>query len=564
MNTPWLKQRPSDTTVAWLADGPRSWGQWRYAVEVLAKQLTVRRASAAALHTESAWTASIALAACWHLGMPVVLAPNGRRGTLAAWTESNHLLLGDDGELAIESSAGAPQSEFVPQAPIDEELLVICTSGTTGARKNLGKSIRQLLDEVDGLEAVFGANLGASRVLGSVSHQHIYGLLFRLLWPLRHGRAFVDRSVIDAHDASALLDGQDQVVLVHSPAYLDRAVHLQHLSALGSRCKAIFSSGGPLSHATAKLILETLEHAPIEIFGSSETGGVAWRQLTRTGESQHWRLLPGVRISLRGDVLVVQSPSTRGSAVETNDRARMEEQSTFQLLGRTDRTVKVFDERVSLDDVEQRLRDSDWVRRAIAVVSRQGSANRLAVIVELSEVGLAAFRENGRRYLIDTLRGQLTPFFRPSALPRQWRFVDKLSFDSQGKISLSHIEGLLKMQGPCPTPQVTAIRALEAGHWQIDFTVNPDLWCLRGHFPDMPVVAGVVQVHWIIAWVAQLCQRELRVKTLQNLKFKSVMRPEVNAVADLWIEDGRAEFLIRSGTTQYSSARIIFASHAVP
>ena len=51
--------------------------------------------------------------------------------------------------------------------------------------------------------ALWGERLAGTRVLASVSHQHIYGLLFRILLPLSLGLPF-DRRSIDYPEQLAL------------------------------------------------------------------------------------------------------------------------------------------------------------------------------------------------------------------------------------------------------------------------------------------------------------------------------------------------------------------------
>jgi hypothetical protein len=42
---------------------------------------------------------------------------------------------------------------------------------------------------------LFGTPLGDAAIVATVSHQHIYGLLFKVLWPLSTGRAIHARSI---------------------------------------------------------------------------------------------------------------------------------------------------------------------------------------------------------------------------------------------------------------------------------------------------------------------------------------------------------------------------------
>ena len=59
------------------------------------------------------------------------------------------------------------------------------TSGTTGEGQPVVKALRHLEDEIAALDERLGPALeGDTRIFATASHQHIYGLLFRLLWPL--------------------------------------------------------------------------------------------------------------------------------------------------------------------------------------------------------------------------------------------------------------------------------------------------------------------------------------------------------------------------------------------
>ena len=73
-------------------------------------------------------------------------------------------------------------------------------------------------------------------------------------------------------------------VLVTTPVHLRRMTATHELARVAAVCRAVFSSGGPLEAETAAGVAERLGEAPIEILGSTETGGVAVRQRSRSGE----------------------------------------------------------------------------------------------------------------------------------------------------------------------------------------------------------------------------------------------------------------------------------------
>jgi hypothetical protein len=107
-----------------------------------------------------------------------------------------------DVDLWLTDLPGDTQAGDLRQAPLepaeldlDHCWLSLCTSGSSGEPKRIEKTLRQLSNEVQALEKLWGGDLGPACVIGSVAAQHIYGLLFRVLWPLCAGRTFVRRQL---------------------------------------------------------------------------------------------------------------------------------------------------------------------------------------------------------------------------------------------------------------------------------------------------------------------------------------------------------------------------------
>ena len=95
--------------------------------------------------------------------------------------------------------------------------LVLFTSGSTGAPEAIPKKLSQMDREVATLETLFGGLLGSAEVITTVSHQHIYGLLFNVLWPLAVGRAMRARSLSLPQELPTAL-AEREAVLISSPA----------------------------------------------------------------------------------------------------------------------------------------------------------------------------------------------------------------------------------------------------------------------------------------------------------------------------------------------------------
>src|SRR6201999_478108 len=121
-----------------------------------------------------------------------VMPPNAQPGTLEALRQPGDLLLTDQPAperetLVLSESDGSGARAL---RPLDPEgcRFSFFTSGSTGERKRIGKTLSQLEIEIRTLESLWGETLGDAGCLGTVSHQHIFGLTFRLLWPLMAGR----------------------------------------------------------------------------------------------------------------------------------------------------------------------------------------------------------------------------------------------------------------------------------------------------------------------------------------------------------------------------------------
>ena len=69
--------------------------------------------------------------------------------------------------------------------------------------------------------------------------------------------------------------------------------------------------------------------------------------------------------------------------------------------------------------------------------------------------------------------------------------------------------------------------------WQLTFWLDPELDCFRGHFDNHPLLPGVVQIDWAVAFAEQLLQQKLAFEGMRNVKFMSIMRPSRKYLLDI-------------------------------
>src|SRR6185312_15702424 len=156
---------------------------------------------------------------------------------------------------------------------VTEGRLALYTSGSTGTPKRIEKTLAQLKREVNNLHA---------------------------LWALAAGRPADETTCADPVQLRALAQKRGPYVLVSTPAHLARFPDLLPL-ADWQRPAMIFSSGGPLDAQSAARYREAFGCAPFEVFGSTETGGVAWRSRDGSALEDAWTTFPGIGIALGHD-----------------------------------------------------------------------------------------------------------------------------------------------------------------------------------------------------------------------------------------------------------------------
>lgn len=375
-----------------------------------------------------------------HANKQVIIPANGLPGTLSQLVGAYDAVVTEPLPSLIDADS---DSHVLSALDVNTISLVLYTSGSTGVPKAVPKRLKQLEAELNVLEGLWGSMIGQSKVIATVPHHHIYGLLFRILWPLAARRVFDVVTCSQPDDIAGRIAVLGDAVLISSPSQLTRLPEITHLSRLAPLPRMIFSSGGALPALAAAQISQAVGRAPIEVLGSTETGGIAWRCQTDTDA---WTMLPGLH--LQGKASALPSQPTLHSpflfdeqAVLMDDLIEYLPNQTFRLCGRADKVVKVEQKRLSLTELEQLLAKHAYIEQAAALVVTTRREN-VAVVAVLSASGREMLLRDGRNVLIKVLKQSLTPYYETVLLPRYWRFVEALPTNSVGKVTQAQIMAL--------------------------------------------------------------------------------------------------------------------------
>ncbi|WP_308666202.1 AMP-binding protein [uncultured Aggregatibacter sp.] len=496
-----------------------------------------RQIQAVAVWFEDGAKLACTLLAAWHAKVRVLFPPNVTPESVAWVSTHADLWLTDVG---IHSSLAACFDDFGAQQSCQKHAenrplfdydnkteIWLKTSGSTGEAKTIIKTAEQMWLGAEVLaEALpFKAENNVTAT-STVSIQHIYGLTVHIMMSLVNGWQIGRKQQFYPECMLAEARNTEQTVIVSSPAMLTRIDWFN--TTMPKNIVGVISSGGALPEETSEQMRHLLQQPVIEIYGSTETGPIAIRD-----DIHLWQTLPNSRLGCNEDGALWIEGCWLSTREQTADVVEFLD-GGFRLLGRSDRIVKIGDKRTSLTGIEAKLNQHAWVEDCY--IAQHPEQPRLAAWVGLNGQGIDILRENGRRYLIDQLKVYLAQTQDKTAIPRFWRFTDKLPRNSQSKINK------LEFNRTCIEPQREPIWLTEQQterHYQATGKVPLDLLYLKDHFANFPLVPGAIELQWISDKIKALVAQDVEFSRLDKLKFQKFLRPNDRFSLELNVAEKR-------------------------
>ncbi len=271
------------------------------------------------------------------------------------------------------------------------------TSGSTGRPKVVIQELEALVQEIVSLGAIFGDR---KRIISLVPAHHIYGFLFTVLLPMHLDAEIVDARPHAPPSVRAIAEPGD--LIVATPSYWQLLLGGRWPNSVDG-----VTSGAACPQDVAKDICLNGLRRLVEVYGSTETGGIAWRDTP----TLPFRLFPHIARDGEQNVL-----KTVGGAVH---RIALPDQVTWHGLdllaphARRDGAVQVGGVNVYPQVVRSVLLAHPGVADAEVRLMREDEGERLKAFVVAKDA--AAPLEPLHRDLEVWLSERLQPLERPRA-----------------------------------------------------------------------------------------------------------------------------------------------------
>ncbi len=292
--------------------------------------------------------------------------------------------------------------------------LTFKTSGSSGEPRLVAQPIAALLQEVDALAAIFP---GAARIIALAPAHHIYGFLHTVLLPHRLGLPVLDaRAHAPGSVARLLRDGD---VVVAFPTFWQAAAEAGVVwpgGVVGT------SSGAPCPPQVGPALRRQNLSRLVEIYGSTETGGIGWRD----DAENPFRLMPYWR--REGEDRLSRDFGLGARSYELPDVVSWSDAETLRPVRRRDGAVQVGGVNVYPELVCAVLKAHPGVADAAVRLMRPHEGERLKAFVALKD---EAWRPEAFRAELEAwLQQRLTAV----QIPRAFSFGPRLPVDDRGKL----------------------------------------------------------------------------------------------------------------------------------
>lgn len=320
------------------------------------------------------------------------------------------------------------------QSSPSTELLKIFTGGSTGAPQVWAKTRENIFSESFLLASRYEVT-EKDCIMATVPAYHIYGLLFSVALSLVSSATVVDETPSFPNEIAQLAKEYEITILASVPAHY----RVLREFKLHSSLRLAFSSAGMLDASDNEAFCHKNKMGVIEVYGSTETGGIATRNRALGEEvftpfpTIDWKVLED-RLAVRSAYISPDLPINEEGFFIASDRVEARGVRKFILKGRADTVTKVGGKRVDLEEIRLLIKKESGVTDCVVIALPEsgGREHQIGVLIQGDNIDVEMIKNN----LVDSLE--------PYALPRLTRTVERIPVKNNSKYDWLAIAQLLK------------------------------------------------------------------------------------------------------------------------
>lgn len=382
----------------------------------------------------------------------------------------------------------------------NDKQFIFHTSGSTGEPKTIVKSKKCLLAESRDLAKFF--NFSPDTIfVSTVSNEFMYGTTFTEMLPKALNCKVDSERVVYPED----IKDYEKFVFVSTPSFLEKLAKYNY--TFKHKPEMIISAGAKLDDKIFEY-LEKISKGVTEIYGSTEAGVIAYKQ-KHNAKLQFFENVKYINST-------ISSPYFDEPELELNDELEFFEDG-FIVKRRNDRIVKIQEKRISLDEIERDLNQSNLVEKSYCLKLD----DKLCSAIILNNEGERLLENFGKLELVKAIKKSASLNI---ITPKKWRFLTNLPTNERGKIDSARIEewfntnvtypNIVKLENDGQNAEISLI-----------FPKNSNFF--KGHFPDFPILPGVVQLFFAKEFARDIFNLNFVPQKTKKVKFSSIIKPEM-------------------------------------
>ena len=245
------------------------------------------------------------------------------------------------------------------------------TSGSTGFPLGALKTKENIISEIEVLSSLL-KKYEIKKVIVTVPFIHLYGSLMGIFYPLFNDIDIILKEHFLPNDLLDIID--ENSLIVTTPLYIKS---LNRINSSKDLSKSLFiSSTAPLLSDDAKEFKEKFSSNILQIFGSTETGGIAykfndeilWTPLEKVTTSLNETNELKVKSDFISNIVFEKEFKQTNQQIQTFDYVEFIN-NKFKLIGRSSQILKIAGKRYSTIQIENILEKIEGIEKAVVFVN---------------------------------------------------------------------------------------------------------------------------------------------------------------------------------------------------